>query len=455
MVKNGIKEDEIMNIILFQKNVVLLIIIIIAHTAITTFIQNKIVIQILNFEKTNFKKIWVLKTIIFTLIRILTPTYFHKILEVIVQTILYKQYLKITIEKALLATEVNVIIFSITELFVFKIFTELFKVKSMLITNSLMPFLISVVFAIITIKLVTYAIIKKAKVKIYIPEVLSSYSKMQIIEVASVSILLTVIDQTLVLAWLDNLPNSIYFLDIILLFSYSLISTISIIKTIQIEKDKNEINNLESNNDRLQNNYDSISSFRHDFGNIMQGIGGYIATKDLDGLQKMYNDVVCECQEINNIKAFDLEVINNPAIYNLINNKYLIARKNNVKINVDVYIDLNSLQIKTYELCRILGILIDNAIEASKDCQEKIVNIKFIKDNYYNRNIIVIENTCKNYLLDLSKLKEKGFTTKKNKLLHGLGLWKVNQIINKHENLKLVTSRDKTFKQQLEIYSWK
>ena len=57
MVKNGIKEDEIMNIILFQKNVVLLIIIIIAHTAITTFIQNKKVIQILNFEKTNLKKI--------------------------------------------------------------------------------------------------------------------------------------------------------------------------------------------------------------------------------------------------------------------------------------------------------------------------------------------------------------------------------------------------------------
>ena len=179
--KNGIKEDEIMNIILFQKNVVLLIIIIIAHTAITTFIQNKIVIQILNFEKTNFKKIWVLQTIIFTLIRILIPTYFHKILEVIVQTILYKQYLKITIEKALLATEVNVIIFSITELFVFKIFTELFKVKSMLITNSLMPFLISVVFSIITIILVTFAIIKKYKVKIYIPEFISSYSKMHLI----------------------------------------------------------------------------------------------------------------------------------------------------------------------------------------------------------------------------------------------------------------------------------
>ena len=186
----------------------------------------------------------------------------------------------------------------------------------------------------------------------------------------------------------------------------------------------------------------------------MQGFGGFIATKDLDGLQKMYNDVICECQELNNIKSFDKEIINNPAIYNLINNKYLLAKKYDIKINLEVYIDFNSLKIKTYELCRILGVLLDNAIEAAKDCEEKIISIKFLKDNYNNRNLVVIENTCKNYLIDINKIKEKGFSTKKNKLFHGLGLWKVNQIIKKNENLRLYTTRDKMFKQQLEIYSW-
>ena len=88
------------------------------------------------------------------------------------------------------------------------------------------------------------------------------------------------------------------------------------------------------------------------------------------------------------------------------------------------------------------------------DCKEKTITIKFLKDRYNNRNLVVIENTCKNYLVDLKSLKSKGFTTKKDKAFHGLGLWRVNQIIKKNENLRLYTTRDKVFKQQLEIYNW-
>ena len=170
----------------------------------------------------------------------------------------------------------------------------------------------------------------------------------------------------------------------------------------------------------------------------------------------MYNEFICDCRCMDNTKDFEHILKCNPAIYNIINSKYLEAKKDNININVEVYVDLNSIKIKTYELCRVLGILIDNAIEATRECENKQINIKFIKDNYNNRNLVIIENPCKNTLLDLSKLKEKGFTTKKDKLFHGLGLWRVNQIVKKNENLRLTTSREdnKIFKQQLEIYNW-
>lgn len=215
---------------------------------------------------------------------------------------------------------------------------------------------------------------------------------------------------------------------------------------------KMEIENLKSTNERLQNNYDSVRSFRHDFNNIMQGIGGYIALNDLEGLKEMYSSIVGECQEITDSQAINEDVINNPAIYNLINNKIKTAKKDGVKLKISVYIDLNTLNISTYDLCRMLGILIDNAVEAAKVCEEKVVYIKFIKDKLNNRNLVIVENPYKNYLIDIKKIYEKGITSKKDKAIHGLGLWKVKQILRKNKNIQIYTSRDKLFKQQLEIY---
>ena len=103
-------------------------------------------------------------------------------------------------------------------------------------------------------------------------------------------------------------------------------------------------------------------------------------------------------------------------------------------------------------MCRILGILIDNAIEACLGCETKVISIKFLRDKYNNRNLIIIENPYKNYLIDVKKIYEKGFSSKKDKSSHGLGLWKVKQILSKNKNIQIYTSRDKLFKQQLEIY---
>ena len=49
----------------------------------------------------------------------------------------------------------------------------------------------------------------------------------------------------------------------------------------------------------------------------------------------------------------------------------------NIKINLDFFVDLNDFKINTYEFSRILGILLDNAIEAASECEEKIINIVF------------------------------------------------------------------------------
>ncbi len=432
-----------METILFKPNLLALCIIILIFTTIETILQTKILKRIFKIE--NIKKIYFVQTALILVIRILLPIKYCRIAEVIAQIIIYKKYLNLSLEKALFSEQVNIINFSIIELVLIKIF----KVNiDQIVTIIYFAFMSNL------LQYSIYFIVKKFNINVDISEYISKENKKQICIICLISIILLTIDTIEIINYINIIPNAIYVVNILVILLYSAICIKSLMNIIKIEEDNSKINELEGNNDRLLKQYDNISSFDHDFKNIMNGMGGFIKTKNLEGLEKMYNDIISEYKSTENIKEFSKETINNPAIYNLITNKYMDAKKYNIKFNLDVYIDFSTLKIKTYELCRILGILIDNAIESAKECDQKVINVKFIKDNYNNRNLIVVENSCKNYLIDINKIKEKGFTTKKNKLLHGIGLWKVNQIVKKYENVMLYTTRDKMFKQQLEIYTW-
>lgn len=441
-----------MNIALLQENSMQICILILIYTAVTTIIQNKILSYGLNIKSESLKRTWMAQTVLVSLIRIVLPMPYSMLIEVLTQAIIYKFILNLKIEKVIILEEINLTMSTCVNL----ICAEINQSNSFSqISNNISMFLISLLIAIV-LYILLYMALKTLKIKMIIPEYINSKTKKQIIGVGVISAILILTSGISLFNVIEILPQSILSLAIILIISYYIITTVSINKTIQIENEKNKISELEGNNTRLKESFDDMRSFRHDMKNIMQGLGGYIAANDMDGLTHMYNEFICDCRCMDNTKDFEHILKCNPAIYNIINNKYLEAKKDNININVEVYVDLNSIKIKTYELCRVLGILIDNAIEATRECENKQINIKFIKDNYNNRNLVIIENPCKNTLLDLSKLKEKGFTTKKDKLFHGLGLWRVNQIVKKNENLRLTTSREdnKIFKQQLEIYNW-
>ena len=201
----------------------------------------------------------------------------------------------------------------------------------------------------------------------------------------------------------------------------------------------------------MQEFQDKARAFKHDFANIMQGIEGYIDNKDLNGLKKYNSQFIEDINALNPAAIFSSDIINNPAIYSLLSQKYKKADKLGIKINFEIMLNLNTLNMKIYEFTRILGILMDNAIEASKECNEKIINISIVENSKKHMQILNIQNTYKNKDIDTSKIFEKGYSTKENN--SGLGLWEVKQILKKNKNLNLFTTKnDKFFIQQLEIY---
>lgn len=248
-----------------------------------------------------------------------------------------------------------------------------------------------------------------------------------------------------------NLPLLVTLLNLFSLIAYFIISFISFTKINQLEETEMNLKEIKLYNKTLTILHDNIRSFRHDFANIVSGIGGYIQTEDLDGLKKYYSELLSDCQTTNNLSALTPELINNPAIYNVLATKYHKADEQGIKINLEVFLDLNSLKIKIYEFTRILGILMDNAIEATKECDEKIINLIIRNDQTKNRQLVIIENTYKNKDVNLDLIFDKGFTSKPGNT--GLGLWKVREILKRNENLNLFTTKnDEYFRQQFEMY---
>ncbi|MEI3435863.1 MAG: GHKL domain-containing protein [Clostridia bacterium] len=212
-----------------------------------------------------------------------------------------------------------------------------------------------------------------------------------------------------------------------------------------------KLESAEEYNKTLHILHDSVRGFKHDFDNIVTTIGGYIKTNDMDGLKSYYSQLEEDCTKVNNLYVLDPDIINNPGVYNLITAKYNEALEKGIKVNLTVLLDLNDLHMKIYEFARILGILLDNAIEAASECDEKILNIVFRNESKNNRNIILIENTYKDKDVDIEQIFNKGVSGKQNHT--GLGLWEIRQILKKNNNVNLYTNKnEKYFSQQLEIY---
>ena len=101
------------------------------------------------------------------------------------------------------------------------------------------------------------------------------------------------------------------------------------------------------------------------------------------------------------------------------------------EISNTVYEEFDKLESKLYyKVCKIVGILIDNAIEAAIDTKEKFILIEMYREK--NTLNIIIENSFNNNF-DLNDINKKGFSTKgKNR---GYGLHIVNKLVKSSDDM--------------------
>lgn len=383
------------------------------------------------------------------------PQPFNTFINILALPVLVYFILKTNLLKAILS---EVLVYTI--LFIFatplvSIYTIIFKVSSTsVITIPIHKMLYSIMLYILL--LLMYKIIKKHNFHITYFDKFDALNYNTLISNFIIGLIAIALQAYVECFYIDYLPIPLVLTSIIVLVIYFCISLYSLFRTSKLEETKQLLETEKMYNKNLNTLHDNIRGFKHDFNNIVQAIGGYLSTNNIDGLKVYYKDLLEECQINNNLAVLNPELINNPAIYSLLADKYNKADEDNIKLNLEIMADLSNLNIKTYELTRILGILFDNALDAASKCDKKIVNISFRNDASHNKILIIIQNTYKNKDINIDKIFEKGYSSKENideKHSHGLGLWEVRKYLKKNTNLDLYTTKnDEYFTQQFEIY---
>ncbi len=147
------------------------------------------------------------------------------------------------------------------------------------------------------------------------------------------------------------------------------------------------------------------------------------------------NEILNESFKVENKWISQLSNIPSGGLRGLIYYKLVMVEKNNLNFCVDIsknakkaLYDLQSTQLK--DISYIIGIFLDNAIEASVSSKKKLFSLEI----YYLNNVlnIVISNSYDGNV-DPKKINIKGYSTKgKN---HGKGLYFVQKIQEKNHNI--------------------
>lgn len=190
-------------------------------------------------------------------------------------------------------------------------------------------------------------------------------------------------------------------------------------------KEKMEMMNIYTND--VERNYQELRKFRHDYKNLLIGLN---ASQEMNEINCEYLDEMLDYSHQmidNNVMHFSkIGNIEVQSVKSLMVTKLLQAEQENVTVYFECLKPISSFNLETVKLVRIVGILMDNAIEAAKESSDKILNVLLIEN--VDMIEISIENSYNGKLPSLILMNKKGFSSKGAD--RGLGLNNLNEILS-------------------------
>lgn len=225
----------------------------------------------------------------------------------------------------------------------------------------------------------------------------------------------------------------------------------SYLEQIQTEVRQKALQDLQDYTHNLEVMYNGLRSFKHDYINILLSISGYIENCDMDELKEFFENKIFPTKNLIDQGDYKLNQLSNIGVLeikSLLSAKMIYAHESGIDVTIDIPDRVDSFLIDTVDLARILGIFLDNAIEATLETEQPQIGLNIIQNKAGVS--IIISNRFRDNGLVLHRLKQKGFSTKTGH--HGIGLSNALNIISSYDNVLLETTmRCGCFMQHMEL----
>ncbi|MCR5624055.1 MAG: GHKL domain-containing protein [Lachnospiraceae bacterium] len=188
----------------------------------------------------------------------------------------------------------------------------------------------------------------------------------------------------------------------------------------------------------IENIVDLLREEKHNYTNRLQTLYG------LPYVCKDYDSLVESIQENSIIKndenRFSLTEISNKFLGSIVYSKYISAKKLGINLDIDVNDREYKSKVSDKEIVDIVGIIIDNAIEASKKGDNIYITIgDWDEDERFS--IAVMNPGEKLNDEKIAMMLSKNATSKEeNAEEHGLGLYIVKKLVKKNDGILEITN---------------
>ena len=196
---------------------------------------------------------------------------------------------------------------------------------------------------------------------------------------------------------------------------------------------------LKAHLDDIEGLLKSINVQRHEHARHIQTIQSLIYLDEIEESKNYLNGIIDSYQPPQGFVN-----VGHPVLTALLNSKRKIAETKKINFAFSVGCSLSRLEIESWDLCSILGNIVDNAFDAVTmgDTENKAVSVEVKADND-NYAFCVHNNGPKITKKEAKRLFSAGYTTK-NSDARGYGLYLVNKLVDSYKGKIEVVSEGKT-----------
>lgn len=210
-------------------------------------------------------------------------------------------------------------------------------------------------------------------------------------------------------------------------------------KQYKMKQREKEIQNFESYVASLEQITQDMRRFKHDYVNILSSLRTFIDDKNYDGLHTYFYNHILEANHQEQLNQQAMMTLNNLKINSLkglLTTKILQAQSHQVPFYIEIAEEITDISVDPIVLNRMVGILLDNAIEAARGIENGEVRVAFIHMN--EAIILVVSNTFDEKTnIKVHEIYQEGFSTKGEN--RGLGLANLRQMKNDLQNVSMNT----------------